>query len=472
MSLTATQKTLRGLVAVAALLFLSVGTMALLSSRWSSVNKATLNTYLIINELKDSLSALQDIETGNRGYALTSKSEFLEPLVWGTKSSRLHLAALKRLSGDDPDDAQTLAHLQDLAQQKIDFSDRVVESTKAGQDKAAQVVGEGLGKRIMDKYRVQVAAMQKRKENLLNAKLSELASVQQLVWLSIAVISIFSITLLYWIFKISTNALKEEKTRVNELNQEIEQRKRVEKALKDTTLRLTSSNTDLQQFAYVASHDLQEPLRAVSGFVQLLSAKNKQHFDEESLVWVNHAVEGSQRMRTLINDLLSYARIESRGKEFNRVNLNDILERVTHDLSVSIAESHTSISNDKLPTVLGDPVQLAQLFQNLIANAVKFRSDADPVITIKSTVTSQDNVISIKDNGRGFDMEHAERIFVIFQRLQGRTEAAGTGIGLAVCKKIVERHRGRIWVESKVGEGATFFFTLPTLEAGEENDNT
>jgi signal transduction histidine kinase len=471
MSLTATQKTLRGLVAVAALLFLSVGTMAVLSSRWSSVNKATLSTYLEIAELKDSLSALQDIETGNRGYALTSKSEFLEPLVWGTKSTRLHLAALKRLIGDDPDDTQTLAHLQDLAQQKIDFSDRVVEATKATQNKAAQVVGEGLGKRIMDKYRVEVAAMQRRKENLLNAKLSELASVQQLVWLSIAVISIFSITLLYWIFQISTNALKEEKTRVNELNQEIEQRKRVEKALKDTTLRLTSSNTDLQQFAYVASHDLQEPLRAVSGFVQLLAAKNKQHLDEESLVWVNHAVEGSQRMRTLINDLLSYARIESRGKEFTRINLNDVLERVTHDLSVSIAESHTSIRNDKLPTVIGDPVQLAQLFQNLIANAVKFRSDADPVITIKSTVTDQDNVISIKDNGRGFDMEHAERIFVIFQRLQGRTEAAGTGIGLAVCKKIVERHRGRIWVESKVGDGTTFFFTLPTLEAGEENDN-
>jgi signal transduction histidine kinase len=470
MSLTATQKTLRGLIAVAALLFLSVGTMAFLSSRWSSVNKATLNTYLEIAELKDSLAALQDIETGNRGYALTSKSEFLEPLVWGKQNARVHLAALKKLIGDDPDDTQTLAHLQDLEQQKIDFSDLVVESTKAGQDKAAQVVGEGLGKRIMDKYRVEVAVMQKRKENLLNAKLSELASVQQLVWLSIAVISIFSVTLLYWIFQISTNALKEEKTRVNELNQEIEQRKRVEKALKDTTLRLTSSNTDLQQFAYVASHDLQEPLRAVSGFVQLLAAKNKQHFDEESLVWVNHAVEGSQRMRTLINDLLSYARIESRGKEFSRVNLNDVLEQVTHDLSVSIAESHTSIRNDKLPTVIGDPVQLAQLFQNLIANAVKFRSDGDPVITIKSTVTDQDNVISIKDNGRGFDMEHAERIFVIFQRLQGRTEAAGTGIGLAVCKKIVERHRGRIWVESKVGEGATFFFTLPTLEAGEKND--
>lgn len=471
MSLTASQKTLRGLIAVAALFFVSIGTMVYLSSKLATLNASTLRTYQVLCELKDTLNSLLDVETGNRGYALTLRKEFLDPYKWGIKNTLDNLDRLENLL-TEPDDAQPLANLREIANEKIAYSKKVVVTANTSQENGAILVGEGEGKRIMDRFRQVSGEIAERKTKLLDKKIAELATAQELVWASIGVLSAVSIGILIWVFRISTNALEEEKTRVLELNKEIEQRKRTERALKDATTRLVSSNTDLQQFAYVASHDLQEPLRAVSGFVQLLAAKNKATFDEESLVWVNHAVEGSQRMRTLINDLLSYARIESRGKDFVTVDLNEVLERVKHDLSVTIEETHATINFDKLPTVSGDPTQLGQLFQNLINNAIKFRSSADPFVTINAEVNGTENVLSVKDNGRGFDMEHAERIFVIFQRLQGRTEAPGTGIGLAVCKKIVERHHGRIWVDSKVGEGTTFFFTLPTFKIGDKNDDT
>ncbi len=382
-----------------------------------------------------------------------------------------HLNALQKLL-NEPGDAELFQQLRKLADDKITFSKTVIQLADTDRANGVKYVAEGAGKRIMDRFRAVAAEIASRKTQLLEQKTSKLAATQQLVWASIGILSALAIVVLSWVFKIGTRALEEEKKRVLELNIEIEQRMRIEKALKDTTMRLASSNTDLQQFAYVASHDLQEPLRAVSGFVQLLAAKNKASFDEESLVWVNHAVEGSQRMRTLINDLLSYARIESRGKDFAVVDLNQVLTSVQHDLSVTIDETNAKVNADKLPTVNGDPVQLGQLFQNLINNALKFRSTADPVVTIKCEVKGAENVIQIQDNGRGFDMEHAARIFVIFQRLQGRAESPGTGIGLAVCKKIVERHHGHIWVESKVGEGTTFFFTMPALDSGEKNDDS
>jgi PAS domain S-box-containing protein len=265
-------------------------------------------------------------------------------------------------------------------------------------------------------------------------------------------------------------AINEEKRRVSELNAEIEQQKRIEKALKEVTINLARSNADLQQFAYVASHDLQEPLRAVTGFLSLLVKKESGNLDADSQKYINHAVEGAHRMRALVNDLLTYARVESRGTEFEPVQLSKVLERVKSDLSVQIEENGALIDSDQLPTVTGDPTQLAQLFQNLIGNAIKFRSSQAPSVRIKCNRQRCDWLFSVQDNGRGFDMEHAERIFVIFQRLQGRESASGTGIGLALCKKIVERHNGKIWVESKPDQGSTFFFTLPQSNGDTKED--
>jgi light-regulated signal transduction histidine kinase (bacteriophytochrome) len=261
-----------------------------------------------------------------------------------------------------------------------------------------------------------------------------------------------------------TNYTLDDRAKIKALEAEIEQRKKTERALKETTVKLTSSNTDLQQFAYVASHDLQEPLRAVAGFLTLIAKKEKERLDSETEGWINHAVEGAQRMRSLINDLLAYARIESRGKELKETDCNAALAIAKKDLSVVLEETEAQIISEDLPKVLGEQGQLAQLFQNLIGNALKFHDVEKPVVTISVHRKNDDWLFAVKDNGLGFDQSHAERIFVIFQRLQGREVHKGTGIGLSICKKIVERHGGKIWVESAIGKGSTFFFTIPTIQ--------
>ena len=227
---------------------------------------------------------------------------------------------------------------------------------------------------------------------------------------------------------------------------------------------LLRSNEELEQFAYVASHDLQEPIRMVASYMQLLEKRYKDKLDDTAKEFINFAVDGARRMHLLLEDLLELSRVGTRGKEFEKVDSGVILRMVLSDLSVSIKETSAIITYDELPTVQADPVQLAQLFQNLITNAIKYRSIEPPKIHISASLKNNEWLFSIKDNGIGFKKEHAQRIFVIFQRLHTREEYSGTGIGLAVCKKIVERHGGKIWAESEVGKGSTFYFTLPVTQ--------
>lgn len=235
-----------------------------------------------------------------------------------------------------------------------------------------------------------------------------------------------------------------------------------QKALAKRTEELARSNKELEQFAYVASHDLQEPLRMVASFTQLLSRRYRGKLDSDADEFIHYAVDGATRMQTLINDLLAYSRIGSRVKPFQLVNLSEVLERALANLRVAIEESGAQINCDELPTVLGDITQLTQLFQNLIANAVKFRGEKAPEIRI-SVFENDDDYwrIEVQDNGIGIAPEFFERIFVIFQRLHSKEEYPGTGIGLSICKKIVERHGGQIGIKSERGQGATFIFTLP-----------
>lgn len=224
---------------------------------------------------------------------------------------------------------------------------------------------------------------------------------------------------------------------------------------------LARSNTDLQQFAYIASHDLQEPLRMVTSYLQLLERRYKGKLDADADDFIAYAVDGAIRMRRLIHDLLTYSRIGTRGEAFEWVNCTSVVERVIANLKVALEESDAIIRYDHLPDLMADPTQLIQLFQNLISNGVKFRSEAIPLITIQAVRQEETWLFSIQDNGIGIDPQYAERIFVIFQRLNNRVDYPGTGIGLAVCKKIVERHAGRIWVQSAPGKGSTFYFTIP-----------
>lgn len=241
-------------------------------------------------------------------------------------------------------------------------------------------------------------------------------------------------------------------------------RKRAEEELVRYTEELARSNAELEQFAYVSSHDLQEPLRMVSNYVQLLSRRYQDKLDADANEFINFAVEGARRMQQLINDLLMFSRVGTQGKPLQPTDANVVLRHVLDNLKIAIADSGAAITSETLPQVQADEVQLAQLFQNLIGNAIKFRAESAPRIHVGVVRKSAEEwAFSVSDNGIGIAPQYHQRVFVIFQRLHTRSEYPGTGIGLAICKKIVERHGGKIWVESEESQGATFSFTLQAV---------
>jgi len=242
---------------------------------------------------------------------------------------------------------------------------------------------------------------------------------------------------------------------------DITERKTTEKALEAHTKELARSNEELQQFAYVASHDLREPLRMVSSYVQLLEHRYKDKLDDDAKEFIHFAVDGAERLQTLIKDLLSFSRVGTRGKPFQPTNIQDMMDQVCSDLQFVIADHEAKIEYNNLPTVLADETQMSQVFQNLISNAIKFHSDEKPHIRVEAQLENQLWTFTISDNGIGIDPEFAERIFIIFQRLHTRDQYPGTGIGLAVCKKIVERHGGQIWIEPNTPKGTRVSFTIP-----------
>ncbi|QIZ69792.1 PAS domain S-box protein [Oxynema aestuarii] len=246
---------------------------------------------------------------------------------------------------------------------------------------------------------------------------------------------------------------------------DIGDRKRIQEELAHHAAELARSNAELEQFAYIASHDLQEPLRIVSSYTKLLAKRYGDRLDAKAEKYINYITDGSARMQQLIEDLLDYSRVGTRGQEFEPIESEEILQQAIANLHVSIHKNHAAITHDPLPAIVGDAKQLARLLQNLISNAIKYRGERSPAVHVSARRQDRTWVFSIRDNGIGIDPKHHDRIFTIFQRLHTREEYPGTGIGLAICKKIVERHGGRIWVESEPGEGSIFYFTLPDSPA-------
>ncbi len=243
---------------------------------------------------------------------------------------------------------------------------------------------------------------------------------------------------------------------------DITQRKIFEDALQEYMDELARSNEELEQFAYVASHDLQEPLRMVTSYLQLIERRYNDKLDDDGKEFIDFAVDGASRMKILINDLLAYSRVQRSNATFEQVNMQDVVEKVKANLRVKIEETDSTITQDDLPIVYGSEGQMVQLVQNLVANSIKFCKDAPPIIHIGVKKRDKHFEFFVQDNGIGIAPEYQERIFVIFQRLHTRADYPGTGIGLAICRKIVQKHRGEIWVESHSGDGTTFYFTIPT----------
>lgn len=249
-----------------------------------------------------------------------------------------------------------------------------------------------------------------------------------------------------------------------------EMKKGAERVLFRLNEELLRSNKELEQFAYVASHDLQEPLRMVSSFTQLLAQRYKDKLDKDAQDFIKFAVDGAVRMQVLINDLLDYSRIETRGKEFSPIDMHDVLGSVVNNLRIIIKERSAVITNDEIPVIIADEGQMVQLLQNIIGNALKF-CKSTPRIHLSVKEESDYFLFSVKDNGIGIEPQYYNRIFQIFQRLHPKDQYGGTGIGLAICKRIIERHGGKIWVESKPGKGSVFYFTIIKRQITSKNEN-
>jgi PAS domain S-box-containing protein len=241
----------------------------------------------------------------------------------------------------------------------------------------------------------------------------------------------------------------------------IKTQEQLTKTLKD----LKRSNAELEQFAYVASHDLQEPLRMVSSFTQMLEMKYKDELDDEALEYIKFAVGGAKRMHLLINDLLAYSRVTSKDSEFKGIDLKRVMDEVIFNLEIDIEENQAVITQEPLPEIVGDYSQMVRVFQNLIGNAIKYRREEKPRIHVRTRKEPDHWLFSVEDNGIGIEPEYFGQVFQIFRRLHTQDEYGGTGIGLAITKRIIERHRGKIWLESEPEKGSTFYFTLPEIKS-------
>ena len=235
----------------------------------------------------------------------------------------------------------------------------------------------------------------------------------------------------------------------------------VERQLELRTQELERSNRDLAQFAYVASHDLRAPVRTMKSFAQILDKDYKGKLDSAADEYLGFIMDGAERLETLINDLLTYSRIDTQGISFKPVNCSSVFDQVKNDLLFGVEDTKADVTRDDLPTVMGDGSQMSQLFQNLLSNAIKFHGDDPPRVHVSAERQDDAWLFAVRDNGIGIDPEHTERIFAMFQRLHTQEEYPGTGMGSAICKKILERHGGNIWVKSQLGVGSTFYFTIP-----------
>jgi len=273
-----------------------------------------------------------------------------------------------------------------------------------------------------------------------------------------------------WV-RISSWAVEEGPTGIRQIQSIVEETEEFHIAQSELARRsqaLSRSNAELEQFAYVVSHDLQQPLGMISSYLELLEGSIDDALGEESRDYLERAVRGAERMQEMVDAVLGFARVETRGNEFAPVDLADIVQDVVDELQETIEKSDATVTHDALPTVVADGAQLHQLLHNLLTNALKFAGERPPRIHLSAVHNASEWQVSVRDNGIGLEPEAAERIFVMFQRLHTQDEVPGTGIGLAICKRIVERHGGRIWVESQPHRGSTFIFTLPKRSGGED----
>lgn len=441
------------------------------------------HTYSVLDTLDKIDSALKGSELQHQDYLLTKAPKYLA--AYQTEAEQIYQALnrVRQLTQDNSEQQQRLDRLQPVIQQQLALFQRSLQTSQPNPEAGSQATFLAEGEVLQQITQTLLSELRQTESRLLLQRaVSVDANVQRTLWIGNIGLGL-AVVLLIGIYALLRRQIRQREaaelalqqtnlqleTKVQEvmqanaaLYQEIEERQRIEKSLQQFTLLLRQSNQELEQFAYVASHDLQEPLRAVTSYTQLLAQKYPTTLDAKTEKYIGYIVDGATRMQQLINDLLTYSRVGRQHLVLQPTDCNAIVDLVCQNLQVAIAESQGSITHDPLPTITADPAQLTQLLQNLVGNALKYRSDQPPHVHISAQIQAETAwVFAVQDNGVGMETKYLERIFVIFQRLHTRRQYPGTGIGLAICKKIVERHGGSIWVESQLGMGSTFYFTIP-----------
>lgn len=422
--------------------------------------KATLATDRFVVAVVQLLSTVKDAETGQRGYLLTGQDEYLAPYRKALQVIHERLARTEVEASANGVPQQQVRQMHALVMKKLDELRLTIDLRQSnGLAAALQEVKSGRGQRVMDDLRELVATITTHQAETLASRLEHQRHDQFLLEVVLGIGVISGILTLYLVFRNSALYTEERdraETLIRNANETLELR------VKQRTEELQRSNDDLLQFAYIASHDLQEPLRTVSSYVGLLARRYANQLDETAQTYIQYAIDGAARMQTLINDLLQYSRAGTQELNKTLAPVERILRMALRNLDVAVRETGAVVRYPDLPDVLADESKLTQVFQNLVGNAIKFRKPGQaPEVTIGVERESDHWVFSVSDNGVGFEDKYTDRIFQVFQRLHGVGKYPGNGIGLAISKRIVEHHGGRLWATSRLGEGACFYFTLP-----------
>jgi signal transduction histidine kinase len=458
--------------------------------RMAENDRLVAHTYNVIANLEDLLSAVKDVETGQRGFLVTGDEAFLDSFAAGLREVPARSAELRELISDSPEQTRRLDALGGRIDELVARYTLIVRvGRERGPAAASAMVKAGVGKRMMDDVRRQVGEMQDVEEALLRGRLDQSAASARTARLTLLAVALIGTgvlglagRLVYRDLGAQQRARAELEARVADrtaelraavgrLEQEIAERRRAQEESQRLNAELARSNRELEEFAYVSSHDLQEPLRKIQAFGDRLRSRSAAAFDDTGRDYLARMQNAAARMSTLITDLLTFSRVTTKGQPFAEIDLNGVARDVLADLETRVEQTGGRVELGELPTVTADPLQMRQLLQNLIGNALKFHQPGrPPVVRVWAERLAAGWRLAVADNGIGFDEKYLDRIFDVFQRLHGRGEYEGTGMGLAICRKIVERHGGTLTAASAPGAGATFFATLPDRAAESINN--
>ncbi|MER2493042.1 sensor histidine kinase [Catenovulum sediminis] len=461
------------ILVISANIFLAIN----ITSKLSKAQTSLYNTGEIISELEELHILVLQAESGQRGYLLTANEEYLTPYTNALENVYQQIETIKTLESEIPEQPAKVASLIHLIEAKLRELVATVELAQADKEKSAlRQVMTGRGRNLYKEIKLHFDMLKSIETTYRDDLFAQLLKAEKNAEFTFTTSAITSFLLLFGMMILARILLQQERKNQTLLETQNETlQKEVNAKTQELTVyaeELEQSNRELESFAFVASHDLQEPLRKIRAFGDRLEINYADKLDERGADFIKRMKNAAERMSNLINDLLEYSRISTRGKSFKAVALQEVVDTVTDDLEIAIVEANATIKVAELPSIQADKSQICQLFQNLISNAIKFRrSDQSPLITINYHTETINNelldctenwhVITIADNGIGFEQAFADKIFIPFQRLHSRSEYKGTGIGLAVCRRIVERHGGCINVKSQPNEGAIFTIKIP-----------